>query len=372
MLHCPKINGAPMAQSDLLHHWNFPRAGDGAKPRAITPCTRGAPMAQQASRAPRPTAMRRQRSAYGDARSRTAHRVTCPAATVMQTTNHGNPCQSVQTTTGSPVEVVTMGVSRARGPIRKFAHRPICRPSRALPWRRIRGKLRCGVRQPCRARTNPRPSLRPAGAGGYPLLRTGLQSHTFLPEWPKATAKSHGRRGRRGFRARIQPRLSLCWISNPAARRTHTWARDQRRSASRPSRNRARPSCEFAHIEAGRENGKFPRRSHPPPSPDPRKVPGPIFVSAKNPGPLKSRMHAAPSSECVAGVCMFPHVRIRSDLRERTMSKPKEDQISVRLDLELRAAVERAAEAEQRSVSGQIRYFVASAIEARAQAPQHV
>jgi len=53
------------------------------------------------------------------------------------------------------------------------------------------------------------------------------------------------------------------------------------------------------------------------------------------------------------------------------MSKPKEDQISVKLDSELREAVERAAAADHRSVSGQIRYFVAVAIEARAQQPQH-
>ncbi len=44
--HYPKSNGAPMAQPDLRHHWNFPRAGDGAKPRAIAPSHHGAPMAQ--------------------------------------------------------------------------------------------------------------------------------------------------------------------------------------------------------------------------------------------------------------------------------------------------------------------------------------
>jgi len=43
------------------------------------------------------------------------------------------------------------------------------------------------------------------------------------------------------------------------------------------------------------------------------------------------------------------------------------DQISVKLPPELREAVERAAEAEHRSVSAQIRHFVASAIEARGQ-----
>jgi hypothetical protein len=51
MRHWPKINGAVMAQFHLLHHWKFPRAGDGAKPRAITPMRRGAPMAHNITRA---------------------------------------------------------------------------------------------------------------------------------------------------------------------------------------------------------------------------------------------------------------------------------------------------------------------------------
>jgi hypothetical protein len=49
--HYPKINGAPMAQTNLRHHWKFPRAGDGAKPRAITPSRNGAAVAQDPSRA---------------------------------------------------------------------------------------------------------------------------------------------------------------------------------------------------------------------------------------------------------------------------------------------------------------------------------
>jgi hypothetical protein len=46
------------------------------------------------------------------------------------------------------------------------------------------------------------------------------------------------------------------------------------------------------------------------------------------------------------------------------MSKEK-SQVSVKLDPELRAAVERAALAEHRSVSQQIRHFVACMVEAR-------
>jgi hypothetical protein len=42
MRHYPKINGAVMAQIDLLHHWKNPTHGDGAKPRAITPVCNGA------------------------------------------------------------------------------------------------------------------------------------------------------------------------------------------------------------------------------------------------------------------------------------------------------------------------------------------
>jgi hypothetical protein len=44
----------------------------------------------------------------------------------------------------------------------------------------------------------------------------------------------------------------------------------------------------------------------------------------------------------------------------------RENQVSVTLDPELRAALERAAEAEHRSVAGQLRHFAASALEARA------
>jgi hypothetical protein len=45
------------------------------------------------------------------------------------------------------------------------------------------------------------------------------------------------------------------------------------------------------------------------------------------------------------------------------------EQISVKLDAELMAAVERAAAAEHRTVSAQVRHFVACMIEAR-QPPQ--
>jgi hypothetical protein len=48
-LHCTLFNGAPMEQFHLLHHWIFPRAGDGAKQRAITPSLRVAPMAHPVS-----------------------------------------------------------------------------------------------------------------------------------------------------------------------------------------------------------------------------------------------------------------------------------------------------------------------------------
>lgn len=40
-----------MEQTHLLHHWNFPRARAGAKPRAIATLRCGALMARQASRA---------------------------------------------------------------------------------------------------------------------------------------------------------------------------------------------------------------------------------------------------------------------------------------------------------------------------------
>jgi hypothetical protein len=46
--------------------------------------------------------------------------------------------------------------------------------------------------------------------------------------------------------------------------------------------------------------------------------------------------------------------------------KDAKEQISVKLDPEVRAAVERAAHAEHRSVSGQIRFLIAIGIEAQA------
>jgi hypothetical protein len=41
-----------MAQFHLLHHWIFPRAGDGAKQRAIITIRSGAPLAQMPTRIP--------------------------------------------------------------------------------------------------------------------------------------------------------------------------------------------------------------------------------------------------------------------------------------------------------------------------------
>ncbi|WP_316228635.1 ribbon-helix-helix domain-containing protein [Bradyrhizobium sp. SZCCHNR1045] len=45
--------------------------------------------------------------------------------------------------------------------------------------------------------------------------------------------------------------------------------------------------------------------------------------------------------------------------------KDKPEQISIKLDPALRAQLERQAEAEHRSVSGQARHIIASALEAR-------
>ena len=46
-----------------------------------------------------------------------------------------------------------------------------------------------------------------------------------------------------------------------------------------------------------------------------------------------------------------------------------DEMISVRLPGDLREAIERAAEREHRTVSGQVRYLIASAIERQAQQP---
>jgi hypothetical protein len=47
------------------------------------------------------------------------------------------------------------------------------------------------------------------------------------------------------------------------------------------------------------------------------------------------------------------------------MKERSRDQISVKLDPELRAAIEQVAQAEHRTVSQQVRHFVACMIEAR-------
>jgi hypothetical protein len=54
----------------------------------------------------------------------------------------------------------------------------------------------------------------------------------------------------------------------------------------------------------------------------------------------------------------------------RVMQGAKGEQISVRLEPELRAAVERAAEREHRTLSGQIRHLVALAYQQRQQRGQ--
>jgi len=57
----------------------------------------------------------------------------------------------------------------------------------------------------------------------------------------------------------------------------------------------------------------------------------------------------------------------RMILRQGFSMKERPDEIHVRLPADLREAIERAAQAEHRTVSGQVRYLIASAIEARSQ-----
>jgi hypothetical protein len=52
------------------------------------------------------------------------------------------------------------------------------------------------------------------------------------------------------------------------------------------------------------------------------------------------------------------------------MKDRPDDMVHLRLPAELRAAIERAAEREHRTLSGQIRFLIATAIEVRSQ-PQH-
>jgi hypothetical protein len=65
------------------------------------------------------------------------------------------------------------------------------------------------------------------------------------------------------------------------------------------------------------------------------------------------------SSACVR-LCMASHI---DDLEICAMANAKREQVTVTLDLELRAAIKRAAEAEHRSMSNQIKHLVARALE---------
>lgn len=63
-------------------------------------------------------------------------------------------------------------------------------------------------------------------------------------------------------------------------------------------------------------------------------------------------------------------VQQRHTSRAMTPQDKPTDLISVRMPRDLREVIERAAEQEQRTFSGQIRFLICTAIEARSQ-PQH-
>jgi hypothetical protein len=60
-----------------------------------------------------------------------------------------------------------------------------------------------------------------------------------------------------------------------------------------------------------------------------------------------------------------------TDLQDFTMKQKPDDMLHVRVPADLRATIKRQAEEEHRTEAGQIRYLIASAIEARAQQPEH-
>ncbi len=66
-------------------------------------------------------------------------------------------------------------------------------------------------------------------------------------------------------------------------------------------------------------------------------------------------------------MCADMHVvtHIVGDLEICAMANAKREQVSVALGPELRAAIKRAAEAEHRSMSNQIKHLVAKALEHR-------
>jgi hypothetical protein len=68
----------------------------------------------------------------------------------------------------------------------------------------------------------------------------------------------------------------------------------------------------------------------------------------------------ARASSAIARLCMSSHI---GDLEVCAMANAKREQVTVTLDPGLRAAIKRAAEAEHRSMSNQIKHLVARALE---------
>jgi hypothetical protein len=103
--------------------------------------------------------------------------------------------------------------------------------------------------------------------------------------------------------------------------------------------------------------------------------PGPRKVgAAKNPGPFNppdAHWRCDQSAlRRIAEKCRFK--RTTDLLRDFPMSERTGDEnLVVRIPTELREAIERAAAAQHRTLSGQTRYLLASAIEAQALRPAH-
>jgi hypothetical protein len=88
-----------------------------------------------------------------------------------------------------------------------------------------------------------------------------------------------------------------------------------------------------------------------------------IFFAGRTP------LRGGPIRECVAPLRSVTQVRGMSDLQQ-DLSKRPDDMIHVRLPSDLRAAIERAAALEHRTLSQQIRFLICTGIEARSQ-PRH-
>jgi hypothetical protein len=202
MRYCPKSNGAPMAQTNLRYHWNFPRAGDSAKERAITPiadrafyrarialhslCATSAPPSATLGSAP------------------LSPRTLPNQAARPNSQLHRRPTRAEPQVWQREERAITKKPERGVWSVR---HRPPCFPcaagDSAEPLDSLEASAWCS--EPGSDRTHQRPSYRVGTIGGHPLLRSSPRLLVFSLDRRKATVQSHGG----GLSRRLMPPLPL-------------------------------------------------------------------------------------------------------------------------------------------------------------------